>query len=144
MTSNAYNEKKPFGMVLTTSEKELKDNIVTNVKSDLTMYFKPEFLNRIDEMVIFQRLTYDNLKYICDLYIKEAQERVLNRTNNKIQVNITEETYDIILNNIKQLSTLDGARPIKRVIEEFIIDPVTDYLLQNDYESKNNVSYINL
>lgn len=144
MTSNAYNEKNPFGMVLTTSEKELKDNIVTNVKSDLTMYFKPEFLNRIDEMVIFQRLTYDNLKYICDLYIKEAQERVLNRTNNKIQVNITEETYDIILNNIKQLSTLDGARPIKRVIEEFIIDPVTDYLLQNDYESKNNVSYINL
>lgn len=146
MTSNAYSEHKQFGMSLVTDNRadEEKNIKTAHVKGELSMYFKPEFLNRIDEVVVFQPLTYDNLKHICDLYIAEAQQRVMSKTNNKIQVNISRETYEYILTSVKDKSTLDGARPIKRIVEEHIIDPVTDYLLQNDCESENNVSYINL
>jgi ATP-dependent Clp protease ATP-binding subunit ClpA len=101
-------------------------------------------LNRIDDIIVFEQLTSDNLKNICDIYIQDAKERVMNKTNKKLQVNISKETYEMILNNIESNSINDGARPIKRIVEQFIIDPVTDHLLQYDYESENNVSYINL
>lgn len=144
MTSNAYTVSKQFGMMLEEDDHRILENNMNDVKENLSMYFKPEFLNRIDDIIVFEQLTHDNLKNICDIYIQDAKERVMNKTNKKLQVNISEETYEMIIDNIESNSINVGARPIKRIIEQFIIDPVTDHLLQYDYESENNVSYINL
>lgn len=144
MTSNAYSKSKQFGMISEEDDHKISANRMSDVKDNLSMYFKPEFLNRIDDIIVFEQLTSDNLKNICDIYIQDAKERVMNKTNKKLQVNISKETYEMILNNIESNSINDGARPIKRIVEQFIIDPVTDHLLQYDYDSENNVSYINL
>lgn len=146
MTSNAYTEVTNFNMLLNDEEDTQLRTMskMKDVKENLTMYFKPEFLNRIDEIIVFDRLTYENLQQICDIYIQDAKERIMKKTNKRIHINISKETYQMMLSNIEHNSIKDGARPIKRIVEEFIIDPVTDYILQNNYENEKNVSYINL
>lgn len=94
----------------------------------------PEFLNRVDDVIVFRHLTADDLKDVIDLELSKVRERLLDRG------------YSLTLTNsakaflIKKGSNLDyGARPLRRAIENFVEDPLSEELLKGEFEGKNHI-----
>ncbi|WP_025783384.1 ATP-dependent Clp protease ATP-binding subunit [Sporosarcina sp. D27] len=100
-------------------------------------YFKPEFLNRFDAIVAFNELTEENLLEIVDLMLLDLQENI---EENDINLNITLEAKQTLvkLGYDKRF----GARPLRRVIQDKIEDPLTDLLLENESVGKVNVDLV--
>ncbi|MDD2647106.1 MAG: AAA family ATPase [Patescibacteria group bacterium] len=123
MTSNLGSEliqeqakRSDFGF---TSEKEdngykiIKDKIFFRLKE----YFRPEFLNRIDEIIVFKALNKDDIKKIVDLQLKRLEKRLTEKKikliiNNDVKDRLAEQGYDPVF----------GARPLKRLIQREILD----------------------
>jgi ATPase with chaperone activity, ATP-binding subunit len=94
--------------------------------------FKPEFLNRIDEIVVFNRLSKDNLRKIVDIMISQLQEVVKDKG---ISIKITDEVKDFIVE--KGYDEKYGARPLRRVIQKYIEDEISDIFIMNDLNKVN-------
>lgn len=94
--------------------------------------FKPEFLNRIDEIVVFNRLSKDNLRKIVDIMISQLQEVVKDKG---ISIKITDEVKDFIVE--KGYDEKYGARPLRRVIQKYIEDEISDIFIMNDLNKFN-------
>ncbi len=105
-----------------------------DVMNELKKAFKPEFLNRIDETIVFKKLTEEESRAILDLLIKNLSER-LSKENIKIEV--TEAAKDVILKN--GMDTNYGARPLKRAIQTMVEDGISDYLINNPAKRKVKV-----
>lgn len=105
------------------------------IQSEMKKHFNPEFLNRIDEIIVFNELNEDNIKQIISLEIDKLKIK-LNERNIKIEFNTKIVDYLLSQNN-----TLDyGARPIKRTIDSLIGDFIADNMLNN--KIVENVEYI--
>ena len=135
MTSNVgaknVSEKTArIGFTKTTSEEEEnKEIILKSIKKE----FKPEFINRIDNICYFNKLTEDNLKSIIDNEIKNVHQRVKN-IGYDFDNDIFDGTLrDNIFNEIKEEIEY-GARPILREIQKQLEDKITDYIIDNDIE----------
>lgn len=135
MTSNVgarnVSEKTArIGFTKTTSEEEEnKEIILKSIKKE----FKPEFINRIDNICYFNKLTEDNLKSIIDNEIKNVHQRVKN-IGYDFDNDIFDGTIrDNIFNEIKEEIEY-GARPILREIQKQLEDKITDYIIDNDIE----------
>ena len=128
MTSNAghASNKNEFGFLNDVSDQQKKT-------SELTYYFKPEFINRIDEIVYFNPLNSDSLIEIIDISIEKA----LSRLDDDIDVLVTNKTKEDIFNKASMESEY-GARPVNRLVEYLIVDRVCDMLLR----SKGNIRTI--
>jgi ATPase with chaperone activity, ATP-binding subunit len=94
--------------------------------------FKPEFLNRIDEIVVFNRLSKDNLRKIVDIMISQLQDVVKDKG---ISIKITDEVKDFIVE--KGYDEKYGARPLRRVIQKYIEDEISDIFIMNDLNKVN-------
>jgi len=94
--------------------------------------FKPEFLNRIDEIVVFNKLSKDNLRKIVDIMISQLQEVVKDKG---ISIKITDEVKDFIVE--KGYDEKYGARPLRRVIQKYIEDEISDIFIMNDLNKFN-------
>jgi len=94
--------------------------------------FKPEFLNRIDEIVVFNRLSKDNLRKIVDIMISQLQDVVKDKG---ISIKITDEVKDFIVE--KGYDEKYGARPLRRVIQKYIEDEISDIFIMNDLNKFN-------
>lgn len=94
--------------------------------------FKPEFLNRIDEIVVFNRLSKYNLRKIVDIMISQLQEVVKDKG---ISIKITDEVKDFIVE--KGYDEKYGARPLRRVIQKYIEDEISDIFIMNDLNKVN-------
>ena len=94
--------------------------------------FKPEFLNRIDEIVVFNRLSKDDLRKIVDIMISQLQEVVKDKG---ISIKITDEVKDFIVE--KGYDEKYGARPLRRVIQKYIEDEISDVFIMNDLNKVN-------
>lgn len=122
MTSNIGNEViqeySSLGFVNRDSKKTVKEKeFESKIKAELKNYFKPEFLNRIDEVVIFHALSEDEILQIVNLQIKIVSDR-LAKQNIKIQV--SEKAKNLIAK--KGYEPSFGARPLKRIIQSEILD----------------------
>jgi ATP-dependent Clp protease ATP-binding subunit ClpC len=93
--------------------------------------FPPEFLNRLDDVIYFNKLTTDNLKEVIKIEIEKLNTRINNIGYNFEYDN---SVVDFILEKIKD-ETEFGARPIMRAIQDTVEDKITDALLKNDYEN---------
>ena len=94
--------------------------------------FRPEFLNRLDDTIIFRHLTIGDLNQVVDLELAKVRERLNDRG---LQLELTDDAKQFL---IKQGSNLDfGARPLRRAIENRIEDPLSEELLQGTFEGKN-------
>ncbi len=102
---------------------ELKQKI-TNVISD---YFRPEFLNRIDETVIFHSLEKDHVKSIASIQLKQLTNRL---KDNGLLFDYTEASLSIIAE--KGFDPVYGARPLKRAIQQWIENPLAQKILAGD------------
>jgi ATP-dependent Clp protease ATP-binding subunit ClpB len=113
------------------SNKELKSKGYHHV---IDQYFKPEFINRIDEIVIFDALTTETLKGIVDKFINELQSRLKRQ---HLVLTVTDQVKDNILLIGQDLQF--GARPIKRHIQKAIETKIARAILENDDETKTHV-----
>ena len=111
--------------------KNLKDKITAVLKEK----FRPEFLNRIDEIIIFNYLSKNEIKKIVELELQKVKNRLKNR---KIEVKISENTKSFLAQ--KGFDPNLGARPLKRVIQQLILDPLALKIVSGDLKEKERVS----
>jgi len=132
MTSNAGTKFKSndIGFV-----KDDYDKLEARVKDALKETFKPEFLNRVDEIIVFTPLEKKELREIVDLMLKEVVEEVGEK---KITMNISKAVADFILE--KGYDDKYGARPLRRTIQKYIEDEIAEHYLQNEFTEGSNIS----
>jgi ATP-dependent Clp protease ATP-binding subunit ClpA len=111
MSSIGFNTKEEIAQ-----RESMKDKITNSLKDQ----FRPEFLNRLDEVVIFDYLSSVEIKSIVDLEISKVEKRlaakeITVKTSDKVKELLVKEGFDLNL----------GARPLKRVIQKFILDPLS-------------------
>jgi len=103
---------------------ELFERVTKLVNNELKNFFRPEFLNRIDEIIVFNHLTRMDIWEICDLMIKSVQKRLKDKGINlivdlSVQAFLTDEGYDPIY----------GARPLRRAIMKYLEDTLAEQCL---------------
>ncbi len=138
MTSNVGSarlaqEGKGFGFQVITPETTAENNQHI-INRELRKKFSMEFLNRIDQTVIFDPLTRESINTIIDLELNKLRKRlsVLDYT-----LTLTDDTYEKIRK--EGYDPQFGARPLKRAIQRYVEDPVTDFLLQDHDITDNNI-----
>lgn len=104
------------------------------VKEALKNSFKPEFLNRIDETVVFNKLSRENLRVIVDILLSELKEACEEKG---IRINISDEVRDFVLE--KGYDEKYGARPLKRTIQKYIEDEIADAVIRKDITKYNEL-----
>jgi ATP-dependent Clp protease ATP-binding subunit ClpA len=108
----------------------------SKVREALKEFFRPEFLNRVDETVVFKPLTKDELIKIIDLMLKEVKEEVRERG---ITLEVSEEVKDFILK--EGYDEKYGARPLRRAIQKYVEDEISEAYLHKKF---NEGSHINI
>jgi ATP-dependent Clp protease ATP-binding subunit ClpC len=100
------------------------DRIRNKVNEDLKQYFRPEFLNRLDEIIVFRQLTKDEVKQIADIMLREVSMRLLDQG---IGLEVTERFKDRLVQEGYDPSY--GARPLRRVIMRLLEDSLAEAML---------------
>ncbi len=110
------------------------ENMKGRVQEQIEKVFRPEFLNRCDDVIVFRHLTNDDLVEVVDLELGKVRERLAERG---LKLILTEETKTFL---IKKGSNLDfGARPLRRAIENFVEDPLSEELLKGEFQGKDTI-----
>ena len=105
-----------------------EERIREQVEAALAAQFKPEFLNRVDDVVIFHRLTKDELKQIVELQVDQLVARVRERG---VEIELTDRAKELLAN--LGYDPTYGARPLKRVIQKRLIDKLALAMLEGEY-----------
>lgn len=141
MTTNAGAHKMAHGgnMGLHTLREADKDRsydeMKTNLMHELQKQFKPEFLGRLDEVVVFRKLTRTELMEIVDIELKKVYGRLKEKG---LKMILSDEARGFIIDKGEVDDGLDyGARPLRRSVERFIEDPLSEELLRGTFEGKN-------
>jgi ATP-dependent Clp protease ATP-binding subunit ClpB len=114
---------------------EKEDIIRSRIKDALKNHFKPEFLNRIDEIIIFNSLTKNNLKEIVEIQM----DKVISRLQDKnISIKITPEAKELLAE--KGFDPNYGARPLKRVIQQEIMDILAKFIIEGKIKKQGGVT----
>jgi len=110
------------------------DSMKGRVNERIEKVFRPEFLNRLDDVIVFHHLTIENLKLVIDIELEKVRERLAERG---LALELTDEAKQFL---IKKGSDTDfGARPLRRALENFIEDPVSEELLKGEFEGKDTI-----
>ncbi len=110
------------------------DSMKVRVMDQIERVFRPEFLNRLDDTIIFRHLTQEDLKLVIDYELHKVRERLKERG---FDLTLTDEAKEFL---ISKGSNLDyGARPLRRAIESRIEDPLAEELLRGAFEGKNTI-----
>ncbi|CDE37986.1 aTP-dependent chaperone ClpB [Mycoplasma sp. CAG:472] len=110
------------------------------VTSELPKYFKPEFLNRLDEIIIFNKLSKTDLKEILDKIIEEIEKRLIDIN---VKINLTDNAKNYFIDN--GYDEYYGARPLKRLVNNKLETLIAKKLINNEIKPNTivNVDYIN-
>jgi ATP-dependent Clp protease ATP-binding subunit ClpC len=100
------------------------EDMKERVMSELKKVFRPELLNRIDEVIVFHKLTKEEIKTIVDLLMKRLRDQM---GEHAADVSLTEEAKELLVE--KGYDPTMGARPLRRAIQRFIEDPLADFVL---------------
>ena len=130
MTSNIgarlITDKKNLGFGNSSNEDEQKEyeNTKKDVMAELKKEFRPEFINRIDEVIVFHKLNDDEIKQIIDIMLKQVQNRLKEQN---INVKIDESVKELIAK--QGINKSFGARPLRRTIQSLIEDSLAEAIL---------------
>lgn len=131
MTSNAGTSLKSNGIGF---GKEKYNDMAEKVKDVLKETFRPEFLNRIDEIIVFTELDRNELRQIVDLMLKEVEENIREKG---MTISVTEKVKDFILE--KGYDVKFGARPLRRTIQRYIEDEMSELYLKGIFKEGSNI-----
>ncbi len=115
--------------------KENTNEIKKVVDNEIKKFFKPEFLNRLDEIVIFNNLELNDIKEIAKIQLQHLEKR-LNKKNLKFK--ITDEAINQLVEN--SFDHAYGARPLKRIIQKQIETKISNNILKNHYLNKDEIN----
>jgi ATP-dependent Clp protease ATP-binding subunit ClpB len=130
MTSNIGGE-----YLVAQAEGEDSEAVRTQVMADVRAHFRPEFLNRIDEIILFHRLKRDQMGHIVDIQLAHLQKLLEDR---KIALTLDAKARDWLAE--KGYDPAYGARPLKRVIQKFVQDPLSELILSGRIKDSEKVS----
>jgi len=137
MTSNAGAReiKKAGGYGFSTQESEIDySKMQSKIMDEMKRLFNPEFLNRVDELVVFRNLTKEHMGQIIDIVLNEMLNKVSDR---QIQIELTKEAKEFIAE--KGFDPVYGARPLKRVIQKYIEDPIAEEMLKGKFSDGSQI-----
>jgi len=106
-----------------------QEDIRQKVREALRAQFRPEFLNRIDEIIIFNRLTQEDIKKIVDIQISQVEKRLADK---HMRIILTSKAKQFLAD--KGYDPLYGARPLKRVIQREVLDPLALQILEGKFK----------
>jgi ATP-dependent Clp protease ATP-binding subunit ClpC len=110
----------------------ISDKVEDLVRNEVKRTFNPEFLNRLDEIIIFNALTEQDLIRIVELMVQQLNQHLVQRS---ITVTVTEEARKWILDQ----TVVDrgyGARPLRRALQKYIEDPLSEALIQGTFAER--------
>jgi len=140
MTSNAgaqsIIEPKRLGFGNKEDEKEDHKKMKDSVMEEVKRIFKPEFLNRIDETIVFRALNKEDMKQIVTIMVKELQKRCKEQLN--IELNVTSAAKGFIVD--KSFDRKYGARPLKRKIQDEIEDRLSEEIIKGAIKAGDKVT----
>ena len=110
------------------ASRESYERMKEKVLSEVKRFFRPEFLNRIDGIVVFHALTRDHILQIVDLLLDEVR---INLTEKGVSLEISDVAKELLA--VRGYDPTFGARPLKRVIQDLIEDPLSEQLLQGRF-----------
>jgi ATP-dependent Clp protease ATP-binding subunit ClpC len=113
-----------------------EENAKSIIKAELSKRLKPEFINRIDEIVIFASLSKENIYKIIDIEIKKVENKLKDL---KLSLEITTTFKDLLID--KGYDEKMGARPLKRAIQHYLEDPLSDEILGGELEGTVKMDY---
>lgn len=106
------------------------DEIKTRVMSEVKRLFRPEFLNRIDEIIVFKSLTEDEIVEIVNLMVADLRDRLIEQN---MTINMSDAANRLIAKEGTDLSF--GARPLRRAIQRLLEDPISEQILEGKWTS---------
>jgi ATP-dependent Clp protease ATP-binding subunit ClpC len=110
------------------------ENMKQRVSERIEKVFRPEFLNRVDDVIVFRHLTIDDLKLVVDLELGKVRERLSERG---LKLKLSDEAKKFLIR--KGSNTDFGARPLRRSIENFVEDPLSEELLKGEFQGKDTI-----
>jgi len=116
---------------LQTQYEKMKGNVI----SELKRAFNPEFLNRIDDVVVFHTLTNEHLYRIVDMLVTELNSHIM--TDRNIQLEVGQDMKDWIIQENYQPTY--GARPMRRAVQKYIADPLSEEILRGRFRDVHKV-----
>ncbi|MCI0639882.1 MAG: ATP-dependent Clp protease ATP-binding subunit [Gemmataceae bacterium] len=139
MTTNIGAEqitgKVTLGFTRKGDEQASYDKMKETLKQEMERNFRPEFLNRVDDVIVFRGLTDDDLKAIIDIELGKVVKRLKEKHLNLV---LTEEAKQLLIE--KGTNKEYGARPLRRAIEHFLEDPLAEELLHGNFEGRDTVT----
>ncbi len=136
MTSNVGTEefhRSDIGLLKREGNGEQK--MRSAIESALKRTFRPELLNRMDDVIIFHPLTEENLKSIVDLLMREVERRLAERT---ITLQVDEEAKAWLAN--RGYDPVYGARPLRRAIQRFVENPISSKILEGEFKEGDTIT----
>jgi ATP-dependent Clp protease ATP-binding subunit ClpC len=116
----------PLGFAVSDDETGITyDDMKNRIMGELKKVFRPEFLNRIDDVIVFHKLQKEEIKQIVDLLLRRVRESMAERG---LQLELSEEAKDLLVD--KGWDPAMGARPLRRAIQRYIEDPLADFVLR--------------
>ena len=106
----------------------------TRLMDEVKRTFKPEFLNRVDDVIVFRKLTKEDLLQIVDIEINEVQKRLHDRD---IKLELGQQAKNFLIE--KGFDPVFGARPLKRTIQRFLEDPLSEEIIGGKFKKGGKV-----
>ncbi|MCF6147952.1 MAG: ATP-dependent Clp protease ATP-binding subunit [Candidatus Kuenenia sp.] len=119
------------------SEKDNYEVMKEQLKKEVEKHFRPEFINRIDNIIVFKPLNKDDLKKIVEIELVDVKKRL---EQYQISITMTDEALDFLIN--KGYDQNFGARPLRRAIENYLEDPLSEEILQGRFEGKAHIKVL--
>ena len=137
MTSNLGTgeaHQEALGFLRQVNEKDTRERLRGSIEESLKKSFRPEFLNRIDEIVVFDAIERKQLLKIVDIMVSDIQSRMEERG---IELILTEDAKTWLAN--EGFDQVYGARPLRRTIQRFIENPLSTKIIRGDFKGKDSV-----
>ena len=142
MTSNAGASRivapKLLGFTSASDVKASYEKMKEGVMEEVKRLFKPEFLNRIDEIIVFHALERDDLKKIVGIMLRDIDKRITAQMG--IKLNFSEEMIEFIVDKNKDVNY--GARPLRRSLQTYLEDPLAEEVLEGKIKPNTSVNVI--
>jgi ATP-dependent Clp protease ATP-binding subunit ClpB len=119
----------------TSASGELSEGVRRQVIEALRQHFRPEFLNRVDEIIVFHALSREDIKQIIDIQLRGLMKRLAER---KIKVELTERAKEFLVQ--EGYDPTYGARPLKRTIQKRVLDPLAMRVLEGDFTEGDRIA----
>jgi len=115
-------------------EKSDYDSMKGRIMEEVKRIFNPEFINRVDDIVVFRHLTQEDMVQIVDIVIEEMLDKVADRD---IEIALTKSAKEYIAE--KGFDPVFGARPLKRTIQKYVEDPIAEEILKGNFTDGSRI-----